>query len=108
MMTTPRTAAPRAVEREEGPAWVFGLWRRAWRRCQARTTQGTRCHRLVNLQAGVSRCCDRHRGASTPVYYVTARVEQIGCPCGCGYAVLVTVLTAHPIAGAPSAAPADR
>ena len=57
-------AAPNGSNRavvQRGPRWVFDLWRRGTHRCSARTSQGSQCRRYVNLQAGVSHYCERHR-----------------------------------------------
>ncbi len=84
---------------EHGPRWVFELWNRGVHRCSARTAQGGQCRRHVNLQAGISRHCERHRADNEPVYYLHATSREQACPCGCGYAVLTTVLDAVLIAG---------
>jgi hypothetical protein len=86
---------------QRGPRWVFELWHRGAHRCAARTAQGGQCRRYVNLQAGVSRYCERHRDESEPVYYVQSSQREEPCPCGCGYSVLTLVLDASLIAGHP-------
>ncbi len=86
---------------ERGPRWVFELWRRGSHRCSARTTQGGQCRRHVNLQAGVSRYCERHRDEHEPVYYLQPAQRDEPCPCGCGYGVATLVLDALLIAGRP-------
>ena len=86
---------------ERGPRWVFELWQRGSHRCSARTAQGGQCRRYVNLQAGVSRYCERHRDANDPVYYLRAAQREEPCPCGCGFSVLALVLEASLIAGQP-------
>jgi len=55
----------------------------------------------VNLQAGVSRYCERHRGTDEPVYYLQSTQREEACPCGCGYNYLTLVLEAALIAGHP-------
>jgi hypothetical protein len=55
----------------------------------------------VNLQAGVSRYCERHRDEHEPVYYLQSTQTEEACPCGCGYTVLTLVLEAALIAGHP-------
>lgn len=85
---------------ERGPRWVFDLWRRGTHRCSARTAHGGQCRRLVNLQAGVSRYCERHRDENEPVYYIQATSREEPCPCGCGYSVMTLVLDASLVAGA--------
>ncbi len=84
---------------ERGPRWVFELWNGGVHRCSARTAQGGPCRRYVNLQAGVSRHCERHRAENEPVYYLHSTSSEQACPCGCGYGVLTTVLDAVLIAG---------
>jgi hypothetical protein len=84
---------------EHGPRWVFELWDSGVQRCAARTAQGGQCRRYVNLQAGISRHCERHRAANEPVYYLRSTSREQACPCGCGYGVLTTVLDAVLIAG---------
>lgn len=84
-----------------GPRWVFDLWNQGPHRCLARTAQGGRCRHFVNLQAGVSRYCERHRDASEPVYYIQPSQREEACPCGCGYSVNTMVLQATLIAGHP-------
>jgi len=84
---------------ERGPRWVFELWNRGAHRCSARTAQGGQCRRYVNLQAGVSRHCERHRTENEPVYYLHSTSRDQACPCGCGYGVLTTFLDAVLIAG---------
>lgn len=86
---------------ERGPRWVFDLWRHGAHRCSARTSQGGQCRRYVNMQAGVSRYCERHRDAHEPVYYLRSTQREEPCPCGCGYSVLTLVLDATLIAGQP-------
>lgn len=86
---------------QRGPRWVFDLWYHGSHRCSARTAQGGQCRRLVNLQAGVSRYCERHRDQNEPVYYLNASQREEPCPCGCGYGVLTLVLEASLIAGTP-------
>ena len=97
-------AAPNGSNRavvQRGPRWVFDLWHRGAHRCSARTAQGGRCRRYVNLQAGVSRYCERHRDKHEPVYYLQSTQREEACPCGCGYNVLTLVLEAALIAGHP-------
>jgi hypothetical protein len=84
---------------QRGPRWVFDLWHQGRHRCSARTAQGGQCRRYVNLQAGVSRYCERHRDESEPVYYLQSTQREEPCPCGCGYAVTALVLEAALIAG---------
>jgi hypothetical protein len=55
----------------------------------------------VNLQAGVSRYCERHRDENEPVYYLQSTQREEACPCGCGYNVLTLVLEATLIGGHP-------
>jgi hypothetical protein len=55
----------------------------------------------VNLQAGVSRYCERHRDELEPVYYLQSTQTEEACPCGCGYNVLTLVLEAALIGGHP-------
>ena len=86
---------------QRGPRWVFDLWHRGAHRCSARTAQGGRCRRHVNLQAGVSRYCERHRDRNEPVYYLQSTQREEACPCGWGYNVLTLVLEAALIAGQP-------
>ena len=86
---------------EHGPRWVFELWARGAHRCSARTAQGGQCRRYVNLQSGVSRYCERHRGEHDAVYYLQPSLREQACPCGCGYTVLTQVLSATLIAGHP-------
>ncbi len=86
---------------QRGPQWVFEIWNRGYHRCSARTAQGGQCRRYVNLQAGVSRYCERHRTENEPVYYVQSTQREEACPCGCGYGVLTLVLEAALIAGRP-------
>lgn len=86
---------------QQGPRWVFELWERGDHRCSARTAQGGRCRRYVNLQAGVSHYCERHRDEHEPVYYLQSTQREEPCPCGCGYGVPALVLEAELIAGHP-------
>ncbi len=86
---------------QRGPRWVFELWNKGAHRCSARTAQGGQCRRYVNMQAGVSRFCERHRDEGEPVYYVKPTQRAEPCPCGCGYGVLTLVLEATIIAGRP-------
>lgn len=86
---------------QRGPRWVFDIWHRGTHRCSARTAQGGQCRRFVNLQAGVSRYCERHRDEQEPVYYLRSTQREEPCPCGCGYGVLTLVLEASLIAGHP-------
>jgi hypothetical protein len=97
-------AVPNGLNRsvvQRGPRWVFDLWHRGTHRCSAPTAQGGQCRRHVNLQAGVSRYCERHRDANEPVYYLQSTQREEACPCGCGYNVLTLVLEAALIAGHP-------
>jgi hypothetical protein len=99
MVAAPNGLKGAVVQR--GPRWVFDLWHRGAHRCSARTAQGGRCRRHVNLQAGVSRYCERHRDEHEPVYYLQATQREEACPCGCGYNVLTLVLEAALIGGQP-------
>ena len=89
---------------ERGPRWVFALWRAGTHRCSARTARGGRCRRHVNLQAGVSPYCARHRGDS-PVYFLQSAQYDAAFPCGCGYSVAHVLMDAHRIAGRPRKQP---
>lgn len=84
---------------ERGPRWVFELWNGGAHRCTARTAQGGQCRRYVNLQAGISRHCERHRAEHEPVYYLRSTTREEPCPCGCGYGVSTLILDAILIAG---------
>jgi len=98
MVVMPGSELKSPVE-ERGPRWVFELWNRGTHRCSARTAQGGQCRRHVNLQAGVSRHCERHRAEDEPVYYLHSTTREQACPCGCGFGVLTTIIDAVLIAG---------